>query len=357
VDFVKKPATPASELATKAKAFVDEHPLFTPQQQALGLAEIPFNDKMAGWMWKKNVQTMPVLRFAVEFFLGLYLRDVVMKRAPGTDGFDSMTGAPTRLCAQAKHTVWCSKMLYVVQRNLVFLDQFMFTYLCAATAGELRHSPSRAKSVPKSLLEKWQIVVGGNVTSRTVTQARFLKHLDVSGSAVYLDDADHMFRDFSWAGAYGGKKWADICKTGRERAKQETDPVLFVDRVFDLKHNGGPMFDKNSIITQHKLPQFLDAKFQLKTDQAWNDWLPHITKEMAEVLEVGAACGLWEGGMPAAVKLNKMPPTLEPVEGKATGHANLDEIPETNHHHSPHVADTPSFKLGDLSCPNGVKHE
>jgi hypothetical protein len=354
MEFEKKKYVP-SALAEIAKLFVNQHPLFAPQQQALGMAEIPFNHKMAGWMWEKNIETMSMVRMGVEFFLGLYLRDVVMKRAPGVDGFDGVTGAPTRLCNSAIHTQWCSRMLHVVQTNLIFLDQFMFTYLCAATAGELRHAPSRAPGVPKTTLSKWNIVVNGKITSRTLTQAQFLKSIAVAESPQYLDDADNMFRNYAWSGSYGGKKWADIAKTGRDRAKQETDPVLFIDRVFDLKHNGGPMFDKNSIISQPYLPHFLDAKFHLKTDTSWQPWFKYITSDMAEVLNLGCACGLWTGGEVTPKTINLLTKNLWPVVGTATGVADVEEVDEDDST-SNYVPKNPSFILSDPSCPKGIKH-
>lgn len=196
---------PISNLALEAKLFVEQHQLFTLKPKLVSVAAVPFSNTIAGWLCNKDVVPMSMRSFAVEFFLGLYLRDVVMKRAPGTDAIDQTTGAPTRVCHSMQHTLWCDQVSRLVQQNLVFLDQFMYTYLCAATAGELRHGLSKAKGIAKASLSKWNLLCDGGVMSRSETQASFLKGLDVAQSSLYLDEADQLFRNYVWAGSYGGK--------------------------------------------------------------------------------------------------------------------------------------------------------
>jgi len=315
------------DLLRKAKLFVAQHPLFMPQpKQALAVALHPFDKEIATWLVKKNVEQIAMVRYAVEFFIGLYLRDVVTKRAPGLDGVNPVNNAPIRLCKQAEHNVWCNKVSNQVQDMLVYMDKFMFTYLCAATAGELRHALSKGKGIGTVPLAKWNILVNGEVQARAETQASFLKELAPEQAGVYLAEATKLFRDYTWSASYGGKKWSDICATGRDRARNELDAVLFIDRVFDLKHNGGPMFDKNSIVTQSSLPNFLDAKFALTNDAAWTPWLKYLSKETVALLDEGRSCKLWLGG--TMIDKTKLPETMKPkLKAESQGELDLPSEP------------------------------
>lgn len=58
-----------------------------------------------------------------------------------------------------------------------------------------------------------------------------------------LIDAAKLFNDFGSNG-YGGPKWATACEVLHARETNKISPEIFVDRVFDLAHNGGMFLNK-----------------------------------------------------------------------------------------------------------------
>ena len=74
--------------------------------------------------------------------------------------------------------------------------------------------------------------------------------------------AKSIFGKLKWESGYGGKKWADIADTAYMRLSGSIDSVIFIDRAFDIKHHGGPIFDKcdNIIYSDEELNSVLTIK-------------------------------------------------------------------------------------------------
>lgn len=70
--------------------------------------------------------------------------------------------------------------------------------------------------------------------------------------------------DLNWEPAYGGKKWADACRAWMKlyHAKKLEDVIFWIDRVYDLQHNNGVLFNKHKIYDglDHYIHEALDQK-------------------------------------------------------------------------------------------------
>ena len=339
------------EGALQARLAVEVNPFFRPPKEPF--LPVPYSAKVAQWLTQKNIQPISVIMLGVDFFCMLYMRDVVPKREKAIEvALAGQTQKGWRF-ADPVANAWYTKLLSEFETELRFIDNFMFTYLCAATAGELRHAPSKTGgSVPNSVLQKWKIAIDGNILSRSETQKNFLLHASTEDAAAYLKDATDAFTKHKWSSAFGGAKWGQIAATGLKRTNGELDPVMFVDRVFDLKHNGGPMFDKNSVVSGNStVGKFLDSKLNISSDGGWNAWLPYGTRVLYQLIQEARSLGLWKTDLPSNVNSASLPATIDPIP-KGVGEDAQPTSKSTNS-----STQTETFKVSYPPCPKGHKHK
>ncbi len=264
------------------------------------VGSIPFSADVTEILKKEeqNPRHVRVVNLAVDFYLSLYLQEVIAKRAEGTEGFDPVTRRMCFIFKETSLTNYNAILANAVNERLNWIESFLFTYLCAACAGELRHSPGRVSSLPKyeiDRLEQFQIVVNGSPKQRSETQRNFLKTVTKDRIHDFLGVATDIFTQYKWAGSFGGKKWGDISKTGSDRVVTKLDRIAFIDRVFDLKHNGGPIFDKNGAVHNMSLQHFLDCKLEMTKDNEWSDWLQYAHPSLIVCLKLAHKTNLWQG--------------------------------------------------------------
>ncbi len=146
-------------------------------------------------------------------------------------------------------------------RNCIHREtaELFATYLLLAIAGELRHGwdgPSlgsnrwrrpvfdelekdfdllRAKNDHKFRREAQEAVIDRLSASPHQNRVRFAK-LAVAG-----------FNSWSGSSAVGGSKWASIAEAVQGYLEGKLNNSVFVDRVFDLRHNGERLFDKHQM--------------------------------------------------------------------------------------------------------------
>jgi hypothetical protein len=345
-----------TERIQQAKQFVTNSLVFSTAKSATTLT-IPLSDTVVSWLVNKNVAQIWACRLAAEFFISIYLRDVVAKRAPGIDGYDPASGTPVRLFTDSTTTAWFRSLAMLMEKRIVFLDEFLYTYLCAATAGELRHAPSKASGDHSAKLNAWWITHQDKAFSRAETQKRFLTNVTRAQSREYLATAWEIFRKHTWGGGYGGGAWATIAETGLHRAEGKLDPVSFIDRVFDLKHNNGPMFDKNSIVEQSNVHGILNAKFAATKDTDWRPWLRWTSKPLYTLIVAAQSMGLWTDPkvIPGTGTL-VLPEDIGPVGVAVTISDDDDDSNES----SEEAEEAPSMQTNKflyaqkrLACPKG----
>ncbi len=189
-------------------------------------------------------------------------------------------------------------------------------YLCIAVASELRHVYSRGVSLPLS--EKQRL---GDMYKITPDHARgderildVLKVMTLEEQVEFFRFAAKVFRTDCWSGSFGGSPWGDIAETGTLFLTKEINHAVFVDRLFDLRHNNGPIFNKHAMMTAvgHNptlQETLLDEKrsvtgveklfARLKSyastymgHSAWNKFSP--SQEVLAVWEKGCQTKLWK---------------------------------------------------------------
>jgi hypothetical protein len=94
-----------------------------------------------------------------------------------------------------------------------------------------------------------------------------VSHLDI------LTGTHEMFLQLDWgpANACGGRAWANIASVGIQYLTQEITPLLFIDMLVDIQHNGGWAFNKyyarDHICKRHETS--LGAILDIKAGATW----------------------------------------------------------------------------------------
>lgn len=136
-------------------------------------------------------------------------------------------------------------------------------YLLIAVAGELYHAQSCSQQElgdlvwlmrkPREFPEVAALygLAAGELTSRMLGPLQY---------------AIGLFRDESaWsASCLGGELWARIAETLLWYLQGKFSAAVFVDRVFDLRHNGGRLFDKHSMVREETNEWILSHQLDVK---------------------------------------------------------------------------------------------
>lgn len=154
------------------------------------------------------------------------------------------------------------------------LDRTFRGYLDMIIGGELRHhrmagSTNLGNTGRKEAWNEW----------RAIRRA---------GGTQVLRDAVELFRDFN-SSSYGGEAWAKIAETLLDRETGRLSPVLFVEKVWMLQHNGGSLFDKGSWAVDNRLGWhfgFLNSWVLPAHGAEKNPWTVLLAVASAEVVEL-----------------------------------------------------------------------
>ena len=132
--------------------------------------------------------------------------------------------------------------------------EMLAAYLAMAVGGEVRHAWAKARDTDGHselvTLEKFYDV--RPFLSRTEIQElvmRALSRQDTKAHAEFFRLAEIVFNRPTWSGSYGGVAWAKIARAGFNFLSGAWSPTVFVDHVFDLRHNGGRLFDKHRMVS------------------------------------------------------------------------------------------------------------
>ena len=161
------------------------------------------------------------------------------------------------------------------------LDKTFTGYVDAIIGGELRHhraSGSLRRHGRKDAWLEWHAI-------------------RESVGVVALADAADLFLDFN-NGGYGGAPWANIANVLHARLTGKISPQLFVDRVFNLQHNGGSLFDKGSWGVEngagwsyYELMNWVLPAHGRNPEPAWTILLGGASPEVKELFEA-----MWRAG-------------------------------------------------------------
>lgn len=129
----------------------------------------------------------------------------------------------------------------------------LVVYIIAAVSGELRHAEDRATegnniyAESLSILrDEFNVIFGGD---RHTAQLSVLKVLQAKPEEAlrFLKLSSRVFFNGIWETSYGGHSWANIALAG-VKYFEGLPLTVFIDHAFDLQHNSGTMFGKNSML-------------------------------------------------------------------------------------------------------------
>lgn len=189
--------------------------------------------------------------------------------------------------------------------------EILSAYLLLAIAGELRHgwdSFNQWRSQEFELLETEFKLPRDKQThcfrkEVQETVVRKLSEMDQKRQVRFLSLAATAFRSWS-SGSYGGKAWAMIAEAVLGYLEGKLTHTVFVDRVFDLRHNGGHLFDKHPMFSDKTLEimirRNLDIKLKSETINelvsGWTGGLGSYSRFLTEGLSSEVAI-LWRNGL------------------------------------------------------------
>lgn len=146
--------------------------------------------------------------------------------------------------------------------------EMLAAYLAVAVAGEVRHAFVYVNKEDNdtelaTLASTYKIF---DHPDRLTAQQSFMKAVRAQDEKAHLEFfrlAIDIFSRNGWPTSYGGKAWANIARAGFEFLSKAMSPTVFVDHVFDLRHNGGRLFNKHRMVSQ-TLEEILPAQLTLK---------------------------------------------------------------------------------------------
>lgn len=148
------------------------------------------------------------------------------------------------------------------------------TYLLVATTGEAAghyggtNADQLIPEVVNRLHDEFALSSGRSFSKLVIER---LRNLDTAAHIEYLALLGRLFREPRWHTSMGGPKWADIVDTLHDYLAGKFPAAVFVDRVFDLRHNGGRLFDKHQMVSEltddHRCWAQLEIKKKARTIQ------------------------------------------------------------------------------------------
>jgi len=161
------------------------------------------------------------------------------------------------------------------------LAELFLDYLTLACMGEGRHAQNSCSHVIPELSKE-----PGSVYNRTYVYSMHT-HYD---RTCMLETLVDLFGGEWSSNNFGGESWERIAGTALDFATGKDPATVFIDRIWDLRHNGGYLFDKNTECFQgvkfweshHDLKSFLDTK----RDSAYLFASPHIVKVSRKTKEI-----------------------------------------------------------------------
>lgn len=164
-------------------------------------------------------------------------------------------------------------------------------YLTVAVGGEIRHakahwmsseeyggysgyggygnpgrrlpSLSSGDSNLKALVDEFRVELDGNDREGAqVVHTNRLKAMTHAQHVRFLDLCAKVFGNGRWNGSMGGRPWAQIAEAAHDFLVGKTSHTGFADHAFDLQHNNGTVFGKNSMLSgsRSEIQSRLDRK-------------------------------------------------------------------------------------------------
>ncbi|MDB5186622.1 MAG: pyruvate phosphate dikinase [Candidatus Saccharibacteria bacterium] len=146
--------------------------------------------------------------------------------------------------------------------------EMLVAYLANAVASELRNGFNNYEGANfnqfKSMVTRYGIAYHEYRAPAQIPAMRFLKENGIVGQIEYFSQAGDIFSWSGWYGGYGGEAWAKIARAAHKFISGTWSPTLFVDHVFDLRHNGGRLFDKHAMVSVLTNDPWVQQQLEIK---------------------------------------------------------------------------------------------
>ena len=143
-------------------------------------------------------------------------------------------------------------------------------YLAIAISGEVRHyradsglhSTLKAEESAEELNQLLEYSIQRDDSQQQGINV--LRRLDLASQVRFAGLIFDIFRCGRWDSAFGGSKWAAIADALRLYLNGEVKAAVFIDHVFDLRHNGGVLFNKHPMFTARTDESTLRRQLEVK---------------------------------------------------------------------------------------------
>ncbi len=198
--------------------------------------------------------------------------------------------------------------------------EFLACYMLLAVAGESRYATHKnvftrlmatdsCRDAWQELKEKYGYGSIDAANKRRVAQQQALEALrnkELSEPAYFLELCAAVFDEASaWKlTSVGGALWAAIARAPMRFLRGEIDHTTFADHAFNLRHNGGRLFDKHPMVSELTVNGILDSQLDSKKN-AWSVgslyeglmyYHDKLSPEVARLWTDGVHAGLWRPG-------------------------------------------------------------
>lgn len=179
------------------------------------------------------------------------------------------------MLADCSDPALAAKIRAVHQQLTTKTSAVFSTYLALAVASEVTYADEGERHLSPSVREAFI-----NLKLRFTLQHRdawsdfvvpaIIHELAATNTAAVVDFfriCKDVFASGSWSGSIGGQAWADIATVGEQYWNGDIPDAVFVDRVFNLRHNNGPVFNKHDMVCYNYDRSRLSAQLDRKREQ------------------------------------------------------------------------------------------
>lgn len=179
------------------------------------------------------------------------------------------------------------------------LAQILTCYLAIAVYSELNHLPRLAKEIGRpgcTLVNLGEL----DEALTNLEKMRRLAKTDWFYQVEVFRLASHAFLDNGGSSGFCGRPWSLIAAAPAQYLAGVLPASIYIDHVFDLKHNGGRLFDKSGMvaINENLLRHQLEIKKSVSDTSALYTQLTHcyssVSPAVLELYDQGAELGLWQ---------------------------------------------------------------
>lgn len=171
------------------------------------------------------------------------------------------------LAKATKGTTLEEKAAGLFRKTRQMTSKVFGTYLWIAVTREIRYAFEKVETLTEA--EKQRLLgnglrpdIGEHETTKVATDN--VVKLTSLQQVEFVDLCIGIFAKPWSSPAYGGEKWRVIAETLGMYLKGRIGDAVFIDRVFDLRHNGGCLFNKHPMVTtmtdEDELPTMLEYK-------------------------------------------------------------------------------------------------